>query len=236
MIKADLHVHSCYSPDCCTPLEVIVSRCCQSGINCLALADHNTIKGALKLKEMAPFQVIIAEEIMTTTGELMGLFLTEEIPRGLSAEETIARIKNQGGLVNIPHPFGRWPLDNYKKLTSPEIMEQLDLIEVFNARTPFPNSSRKARELASKYGLPRGAGSDAHTASEIGKSYVEMPEFSNPEEFLVSLAQGKIVGSKSGLMVHLASTWAKVIKKQSLYHQHILYPNKADKVERRHKC
>jgi predicted metal-dependent phosphoesterase TrpH len=236
LIKADLHVHSCYSPDCCIPLEVIVNRCCRVGINCLALSDHNTIEGALKLKEMAPFYVIVAEEIMTNTGELMGLFLTEEIPKGLSAEETISRIKKQGGLVNLPHPFGRWPLDSYKKLTSPEIMEQLDMIEVFNARTPLPNSSRKAYELARKYGLPGGAGSDAHTASEIGRSYVEMPEFSEAAGFLQSLSQGKINGHKSSPMVHLATTWAKVRKKQSLHHHNILDSGKADKAERKDIC
>lgn len=233
MIKADLHVHSCYSPDCCIPLEVIVQRCCRLGLNCLALSDHNTIQGALKLKEIAPFYVIVAEEIMTNTGELMGLFLTEEIPAGLSAEETIIRIKEQGGLVNIPHPFGRWPLDNYKKLTSPEIMEQLDMIEVFNARTPLPNSSRKARELARKYRLPGGAGSDAHTASEIGRCYVEMPEFSGTADFLQSLSRGKINGHKSSPIVHLATTWAKVRKKQSMYHNTVLDPGKT---EGRHIC
>ena len=213
MIKADLHIHSCYSPDSCTPLEVIMEHCLKIGVNCIALADHNSIEGALKLQEMSPFTVIVAEEIMTSSGEIMGLFLNEEVPRGLSVEETIDRIKKQGGLVNIPHPFGRWPLDNYKKLTSPEIMEKLDLIEVFNARTPFPNSSSKAYELAKKYGLPGGAGSDAHTSSEIGKAYVEMPEFSGPEEFLSSLAQGKIIGHRSSPLIHLASTWAKIKKR-----------------------
>lgn len=195
------------------PLEVIVEHCLKIEINCIALADHNSIEGALRLQEIAPFTVIVAEEIMTSDGEVMGLFLSEEIPRGLSAEETIARIKKQGGLVNIPHPFGRWPLDYYKKLTSPEIMEKLDMIEVFNARTPFPNSSSKAYELARKYGLPGGAGSDAHTYSEIGRAYVEMTEFSGPEEFLSSLAQGKIIGHRSSPLIHLASTWAKIKKR-----------------------
>ena len=218
MIKADLHIHSCYSPDSCIPLEVIVEHCLKIEINCVALADHNSIEGALRLQVMAPFTVIVAEEIMTTDGEVMGLFLSEEIPRGLSPEETIARIKKQGGLVNIPHPFGRWPLDNYKKLTSPEIMEKLDLIEVFNARTPFQNSSTKAYELARKYGLPRGAGSDAHTSSEIGKAYVEMPEFSGPEEFLSSLAQGNIIGNRSSPLIHFASTWARMKKRQNPHH------------------
>lgn len=212
MIKADLHVHTCYSPDCCTPLAKIVDHCLKIGLDCIAVADHNTIEGALRLKEIAPFKVIVAAEIMTTIGELMGLFLTEEVPRGLSAGETIARIKSQGGLVNIPHPFGRWPLDNSTKLTSPEILSQVDVIEVFNSRTPLPNSSSKALQLAQKYELPASAGSDAHTLAEIGRAYVEMPQFNSPDDFLRALAQGRIVGRKSSPLIHFASTWARIRK------------------------
>ena len=213
MIKADLHIHTCYSPDCCTPLEKIVDHCLNAGINCLAVADHNTIEGALKLQEMAPFKIIVAAEIMTTIGELMGLFLTEEVPRGLSAEETISRIKSQGGLVNIPHPFGRWPFDNFKKLTSPEILSQVDIIEVFNSRVPTRGSSAKAWQLAQKFGLPASAGSDAHTLGEIGRAYVEMPQFNGPDDFLRALAQGRIVGRRSSPLIHFASTWAMIRKR-----------------------
>lgn len=212
MIKADLHIHTCYSPDCCTPLEKIVDHCLNAGINCLAVADHNTIEGALKLQKIAPFKIIVAEEIMTSEGELMGLFLTEEIPRGLSPEETIARIKSQGGLVNIPHPFGRWPLYNPKKLKTPEILSQLDIIEVFNSRTPTPHSSAKAWQLARKFELPASAGSDAHTLGEIGRAYVEMPQFNTTDDFLHSLAQGRIVGRMSNPFTHLASVWIKIRK------------------------
>ena len=212
MIKADLHVHTCYSPDCCTPLAKIVDHCLKIGIDCIAVADHNTIEGALKLKEIAPFRIIVAEEIMTPVGELMGLFLTHEIPRGLSPQKTIARIKSQGGLVNIPHPFGRWPLDNSTKLTSPEILSQVDVIEVFNSRTPTRGSSAKAWQLAQKYELPASAGSDAHTLAEIGRAYVEMPQFNSPDDFLRALAQGRIVGRKSSPLIHFASTWARIRK------------------------
>ena len=216
MIKADLHVHTCYSIDCCTPLERIVDHCLKIGVNCLAVADHNTIQGALKLKEMAPFKVIIAEEIMTSTGELMGLFLTKVIPRGLSPQETIAQIKSQGGLVNIPHPFGRPAFLSLRmkqnKLLSGEILSQVDIIEVFNSRTPLPNSSNKAQSLVLKYKLPASAGSDAHTLGEIGRAYVEMPEFNSPSDFLDSLSRGKIFGHRSSPLVHFASTWTKIRK------------------------
>ena len=105
MLKADLHVHTEYSMDCNTPLEKIINRCRETGINCIAVADHGTIEGALKLKDIAPFTVIIAEEILTPHGEIMGMFLQEGIPSGLSVEQTLACIREQDGLVCIPHPF-----------------------------------------------------------------------------------------------------------------------------------
>jgi predicted metal-dependent phosphoesterase TrpH len=212
LIKADLHIHTCYSVDCLTPLEKIVVRCLELGINCIAVADHNTIAGALKLREIAPFKIIIAEEILTPAGEIMGLFLDEAVPKGLSPQETISQIRNQGGLVAIPHPFGRsWPWNN-SILTSTEIVSQVDIIETFNSRTPFSNSIARAWQLAKEQGKVASAGSDAHTLSEIGRSYVEMPEFDGSDEFLNSLSQGKIFGQKSSYLAHFASTWAKVRK------------------------
>ena len=210
MIKADLHVHTCYSIDCVTPLGRIVERCLELGINCIAVADHGTITGALKLKEIAPFKIIVAEEILTSAGELMGLFLTEEVPRGLSPQETIAQIRSQGGLVGIPHPFGRSPLRNSNKLISGEVLSQVDIIEAYNSRTPFPNSAARAWKLAIEQGKTASAGSDAHTLGEIGRAYVEMPEFDGPEDFLNCLAQGRIFGQRSSPLVHFASTWAKI--------------------------
>jgi predicted metal-dependent phosphoesterase TrpH len=212
LIKADLHVHTCYSTDCLTPLERIVVRCLELGINCIAVADHNTIAGALKLREIAPFKIIVAEEILTPAGEIMGLFLNEAVPKGLSPQETISQIRSQGGLVAIPHPFGRsWPWNN-SILTSTEVLSQVDIIETFNSRTPFSNSIARAWQLAKEQGKVASAGSDAHTLREIGRSYVEMPEFNGSDEFLNSLAQGKIFGQKSSYLAHFASTWAKVRK------------------------
>jgi len=212
LIKADLHVHTCYSIDCLTPLEQIVARCLEIGINCIAVADHNTITGALKLREIAPFKVIIAEEILTPVGEIMGLFLSEEVPPGLSPQETISRIRSQGGLVGIPHPFGRSLPWNTNKLTSTEILSQIDIIETFNSRTPFSISNTRAWQLSRDQGKAASAGSDAHTLGEIGRAYVEMQEFDGPEDFLNSLAQGKIFGQRSSYLAHFASTWARIRK------------------------
>jgi len=202
--------------DCNTPLEPIIDHCLDIGINCLAISDHNTIAGALKLQKIAPFKVIVAEEIKTSMGELMGLFIREEVPKGLSPEKTITQIRKQGGLVGIPHPFGRHlplPLRGERRnLLSPAILPQVDIIEVFNSRNLFPNSSSNARSLAAKYGKVASAGSDAHTLAEIGWAYVEMPEFSGPDDFLDSLSQGIVFGHRSSPLVHLASTWAKMRK------------------------
>jgi predicted metal-dependent phosphoesterase TrpH len=216
LLKADLHVHTLYSMDCATPLEYIISRCLDIGINCLAIADHGNITGALKIKEMAPFPVIIAEEILTPLGEIMGMFLTEGIPSKLSVEETIRRIKAQNGLICIPHPYDKLRLsafNNGKALE--EIMPFVDIIEVFNARSLMPGSRTRAQQLAQKFGKLASAGSDAHTATEIGNAYLEMPEFSGKDEFMKSLAQGQIFGHKSNPLVHLASTRNKFRKNRS---------------------
>ncbi len=212
MLKADLHIHTRYSLDCNTPLEEIISCCQKRDINCIAIADHGTIEGALKMQKIAPFPVIIAEEIMTPYGEIMGMFLTEGIPSGISVEETISRIRAQSGLVVIPHPFDRFRPSALDGGILADLMaqKQIDAIEVFNSRTPLYRSSNKARAFARKHGIPGTAGSDAHTPYEVGNAYVEMPEFSGWDDFLESLAQGKIVGRRTNPLTHFNSIWARL--------------------------
>ena len=212
MLKADLHIHTQYSGDCNTSLEQIIGRCEEIGINCIAIADHGTIEGALKMQSIAPFPVIIAEEILTPHGEIMGMFLKEGIPSGLSVEQTISRIKAQGGLVNIPHPFS---IFRQSALDSEIIEElvgqgQIDIMEVFNARSLLHRSTAKAQIFAQKYGIPGSAGSDAHTPYEIGNGYVEMPEFSGRGDFLNALAEGRVFGHRTNPLVHLNSVWARL--------------------------
>ena len=214
LLKADLHIHTTYSFDCSMPLDKIINRCLEVGINCLAIADHGTIEGALKMQTIAPFPVIVAEEILTPHGEIMGMFLKEGIPSGLSVEQTISRIKAQDGLVCIPHPFDR--LRRSSALNGraiEEIAEQIDVIEVFNARSAFPQDSTKARTFAQKYGIPQCAGSDAHTLGEIGNAYVEMPEFGDRDDFLNALAKGKIFGRRASPVARFGSAWARIKKR-----------------------
>jgi predicted metal-dependent phosphoesterase TrpH len=106
-LRADFHMHTHYSKDCTTSPKRLVARCLRVGLGCIAVTDHNTIRGGMEVAEIAPFPVIVASEVKTTHGEITGLFLTEEIPRGLSPMETVERIKAQGGLVSIPHPFDK---------------------------------------------------------------------------------------------------------------------------------
>ena len=210
MLKADLHIHTKYSSDCNTPLEKIIKRCLEIGIDCIAIADHGTTEGALKIQGLAPFKVIVAEEILTPHGEIMGMFLKETIPSGLSVEETISRIKAQGALVNIPHPFDAFRglrLDG-KELEA--LVDQIDAIEVFNAREPFRKPSAKAQAFAQKYDIPGTAGSDAHTIGEIGNACIEMPEFNGRDDFLQALRTGKVMGHRTNPLIHFVSVWEKL--------------------------
>ncbi|MEE9400979.1 MAG: PHP domain-containing protein, partial [Dehalococcoidia bacterium] len=192
MFKADLHVHTCYSTDSLSSPEKVVQRCLDISINCLAVTDHDTISGALEVKRIAPFTIIIGEEVLTSCGEIIGLFLTEEIPPRLSPEETVARIKAQGGLVCIPHPFDRFrPHSRLRRNALEKIMPDVDLIEVFNSRTFLRQDAARALQLAQSRGLPGTVGSDAHVVREIGRSFMELPEFNDAEQFRLALGQGK---------------------------------------------
>lgn len=212
MLKADFHIHTAYSMDCDTSLEDIVSRCLETGINCIAIADHGTIEGGLKMQSLAPFPVIVAGEILTLQGEIMGMFLKEGVPNGLPIEQAISRVRAQGALVCLPHPFD--PLRGLrldsKRLEA--LVEQIDIIEAFNARTPLLRYSTIAQAFARKYDILETAGSDAHTLNEIGNTYVEMPEFSGRDDFLQALRNGKIHRRRVSPLVRFGSIWARLKK------------------------
>lgn len=207
--KVDLHVHTCCSPDSLSSFEAVLEACRRQGLHKIAVTDHNTIAGALTLREMAPERIIVGEEVRTTQGELLALFIEEEIPPGLSPRETIERIKAQGGLVGVSHPFDRIRREAMGEYVR-DIAEALDFIEVFNARTLLSSDDERALELAQEWGIPASAGSDAHIPWEIGRAYVELAPFNDKEEFLNALLKGRIRGHRSPLWVHFFSTWAKL--------------------------
>jgi predicted metal-dependent phosphoesterase TrpH len=211
--KVDFHVHTCYSRDSFTSLEAVIEACRKRGLGKVAITDHNAIAGALALSEMAPDLVIVGEEIKTDVGEIIAYFLEEEVPKGLPIREAIARVREQGGLVGVSHPLDRLRREAMGLTHLLTIIEQVDMLEVFNARTTFPSDNRRVLDLAHEWGLLATAGSDAHIAWEIGHAYVEMPAFNDKDGFLRSLAQGQIVGRLTTPLIHLASTWAKLVKR-----------------------
>ncbi len=212
-LRADFHIHTKYSMDCSTSLEEIILRCQKMGINCIAITDHDAIEGALKMQEIAPFPVIPGEEILTPNGEVIGYFLKERIPSGQPIETVFSAIRTQGGLIGLPHPFDTFRgLHNLENHRLEKLASQVDVVEVFNARSPIRGDSGKARDFALKYNIPGTAGSDAHSLREIGKTYVEMAPFNDKESFLQSLRAGDMHCHHAGLLVHCHSVLARIRK------------------------
>lgn len=209
-LRTDLHTHTYYSPDALTSLREFVDACLARRINCVAITDHNTIRGALAMIDACPFKVIVGEEIPTADGEIIGLFLKEEVPSRLSAEATVQLIKEQGGLVSIPHPFDRLRRKSLSETALQRIADQVDLIEIFNARIAFAADNARAARFVREHNLPAAAVSDAHTGGELGSSYAEMPDFDGPEAFLQSLKQAKLVTRTASPFVHALSYWARL--------------------------
>jgi predicted metal-dependent phosphoesterase TrpH len=211
-LRIDLHTHTHYSPDAITSPQRFVETCQRKGITCVAVTDHDTMRGALAVQEMAPFRVILGEEICSREGEVIGLFLTEEVPPGLSARETVERIRDQSGLVSLPHP-----LDRFRGGVGGEVLADLasevDIIEVMNARTTVGQDNDKATHLAEEHGLVGVSVTDAHSPWEMGRAYVEAPPFEGPEELLEALRWGTLAGRPATPLVHLISRYASLRRK-----------------------
>jgi predicted metal-dependent phosphoesterase TrpH len=203
-IKVDMHTHSEYSPDSRTPLASQAAAVRAAGLDVVCATDHNTIEGALRLRELADgFRVIVGEEVSSRDGEIIGLFLDKPVPRGLSAEETIARIRDQGGLVSVPHPFSRNRRFHLRRSVLERVWTDIDCIEVFNAREAFTQDNVRAAAFANEKGLPGAVGSDAHRASEIGRAWVEVEEFAGRDDFIAALREGSIIGKLTGNYIHV---------------------------------
>lgn len=213
-MKVDLHMHTNHSPDSEMSPESLVSRCSQVGLDCIAVTDHNTVDGAFKVKQLASFRVIIGEEIRSSEGEITGLFLQDSIPKGLTPVETVRRIKEQGGLVSLPHPFDRFRRGVITPAGIADIITHVDIVEVFNSRNNLQADNRKAYQFASQNKLLMSGVSDAHTAMELGRTYVEMPEFDGTAEgFKDALSQGEIRGRAMTPLIHVLTTLTKIKKR-----------------------
>jgi len=203
LIEVDLHMHTDHSPDCATPVEVLLATAREQGLGAIAVTDHNEISGALEARSQAAaagVKVIVGEEIKTAReGEVIGLFIEEKIPRGMSLPETIAAIREQGGVVYVPHPFDRMhSVPDYEHLLLN--LAELDAIEVFNPRVAISAFNDEAARFAAKYRITAGAGSDSHVAQGLGSVRIRMRDFEGPEEFLASLREASILTRPSSLL------------------------------------
>jgi PHP domain/Glycosyltransferase Family 4 len=203
LIDVDLHMHTDHSPDCATPVEVLLATAREQGLGAIAVTDHNEISGALEARAQAEandIKVIVGEEVKTAEqGEVIGLFIEERIPRGLTLAETVAEIKRQGGIVYVPHPFDRMhAVPDYEHLRG--VLDEVDAIEVYNPRVAIGAFNEEAARFAAKYRIPAGAGSDAHVAQGLGSVRVRMRDFDGPQEFLQSLRDAEITTKPTSLL------------------------------------
>ncbi len=204
LIEVDLHMHTDHSPDCATPVEVLLETARDRGLGAIAITDHNEVSGALEAREIAAamgdIKVIVAEEVKTAEqGEVIGLFLEEKIPKGMTMAETIAEIRRQGGLVYVPHPFDRFhSVPDYEHLL--DIVEEVDVLEVFNPRVAVTAFNEEAERFAHKYRIVPGAGSDSHVAQGLGSVRVRIHDFEGPKEFLEAMRDADITRKHKNLV------------------------------------
>ena len=216
-IAIDLHMHTSWSHDCSIEPEDLVDHAEEIGLGGIAVTDHNAFGGALEAVELARERdliVIPGEEVKTDgQGEIIGLFLEEEVPRGLSFGDTIAAIHDQGGLVYLPHPF-----DRMHAIPDPATLHrhvaEIDVLEVFNARLLRETFNDEALRFARKYRLLQGAGSDAHVLQGVGTGAVRMRRFEGPEEFLLSLRSAEILRRPKSLAYLQSLKWVAQVKEK----------------------
>ena len=214
--KVDLHSHTLWSKDCITEFDTIARLCRQRGVDRIAITDHNTAEGAFALQKIAPELVIAGEEIMTTQGEILAYFVRASIPAGLTPEETIKRLRDQGAVISVSHPFDRLRKGAWQEADLERIIELVDAIEIFNARCLYPEDNAKAQAFAKKHGVLGTVGSDAHIRPEYARATLQMRPFENdPEDFLDALHTATMSADAglSAAYVHLGSKAAKWSKK-----------------------
>ena len=219
-MRIDLHCHSEASPDCFTPIRPLGLQAIERGLSVLAITDHNTLRGALELEqlsrddpELADLEVIVGEEITTSAGEIIGLFLHEEIPRGVTPREAVTEIRAQGGLVLLPHGFDPFKHGRLDPVSRNEIAADIDIVEVFNRRISFPRYNRAAATWAEVHAKDVSAGSDAHTLGEVGRAWLEVPDgpVSSPDQLLAALPGGVIGGGwRQPIVAYVEKVWSRL--------------------------
>ncbi len=214
--NVELHSHTMWSKDCLMSYETIIQKCKERGVDRIAITDHNTAEGALRMQQIAPELVIVGEEIMTTEGEILAYFVQETVPAGLTPDETIRRLRDQGAVISVSHPFDRLRKGAWEEPQLRRLIGLVDAIEIFNARCLYAEDNEKALAFATEHKLLGTAGSDAHSTPEYGMSMTVMKPFHDASEFLLNLQEANYIKRLSPFYVHGFSTTAKWIKRFGL--------------------
>lgn len=217
MFKVDFHSHTIYSSDSIATINAQITAARKRGLDRLAITDHNTLHGAMEAQAAAPDLIIVGEEIKTTEGELLALFVTKEVPKNLEPMAALKHLKDQGAFISVSHPFdpqrSGWSMETLEKL-----VPLVDAIETRNARVVDAAYNTHAEEFAAAHNLSGTAGSDGHHPSEIGRVYSLLPEFHDAESLRKAIRDAQNCGKPSSPMVHFYSVWAKIVKKRNASH------------------
>ena len=215
----EFHCHTIYSKDSLTPPAALVAACRRKGIDRVVVTDHNTIAGAREAQRLDPELVILGEEIMTPKGEILAAFVSEEIPKGLTPQETIRRLKEQGAFISVSHPFDTQRKGGWREADLLEILPQVDAIEVFNSRCMLPRFNQATRQFAERYNIPGTVGSDAHTTFELGRSLLILEPFEDAEGLWKVIRTGIPRVKWTPQWIHLTSRYATIYKIITGYRQ-----------------
>ena len=214
---ADFHIHTRFSRDSILTEERFLRVAVERGLTHVCITNHNNVEGAVAVRDKARelglddrIEVILGEEVSTTDGEVVGIFLTKTIPRGLSANETADEIHRQGGLVSIPHPFDPFRGSHIREGPLRNLAEtgKIDAIEVFNCRVTLQRHNEEAADFARRYGIPGIAASDSHSSFEIAMAFNALPPFSSAAELRAGLAENEWHASRSSVFIHATTRWA----------------------------
>lgn len=212
-LRVEFHCHTNASSDSLTDPGALVRAARRKGLDRVVVTDHNTVAGALAARALDPELIIVGEEIMTTRGEILAAFLTEEVPPGLSPEQTISRLRAQGAFISVSHPFDRWRSGHWREADLREILPLVDAIEVYNSRCMWPGFNDRAREYATRHQIAGTVGSDAHAAFELGRSVLLLEPFQDADGLRRAMGAARAQVRWSPPWVHLSSRYASILKR-----------------------
>ena len=217
-LRVEFHCHTIFSKDSLTKPEQLVNAARKKGLQRVIVTDHNSIGGALRAQKIAPELVIVGEEIMTTRGEILAAFVTEEIPARLTPRETIKRLRDQGAVISVAHPYDRLRKGAWEEPELLKIVDDVDALEVFNARCLYAEDNATALAFAESHGKLATVGSDGHITYEYGHATLHMQPFEGAGDFFEALKTATRETSSSPFWVHLFSSYAKFLRKRGLSH------------------